>query len=55
MNSKLYNLFQNNKKFIYIYSIILSVIVISLLVLYLLGNIERTAYLSEFHQVSNNN
>ena len=55
MNSKLYNLFQNNKKFIYIYSIILSVIVISLLVLSLLGNIERTAYLSEFHQVSNNN
>ena len=55
MNSKLYNLFQNNKKFIYIYSIIFSVIVISLLVLYLLGNIERTAYLSEFHQVSNNN
>lgn len=44
-----------NKKFLIIYSILISLIFLSLCILYILGNIERTAYLSSFKKVSDNN
>ncbi|WP_199749292.1 hypothetical protein [Brachyspira pilosicoli] len=44
-----------NKKFLIIYSILISLIFLSLCILYILCNIERTAYLSSFKKVSDNN
>lgn len=50
----MHSFFPKNKKFIIIYSIVISVILVSLIVLSLLGNIERTGYLSEFDKILDN-
>ena len=44
-----------NKKFIITYSILISLIFLSLCILFVLGNAQRTGYLSSFKKVSENN
>ena len=50
----MHSIFQKHKKFIIIYSIVVSVILLGLISLSLLGNIERTGYLSEFDKILDN-
>ena len=44
-----------NKKFLITYSILISLIFLSLCILFVLGNAQRTGYLSSFKKVSENN
>ena len=44
-----------NKKFFLVYLIVILVLVLSFIILYILGNIERKGYLSEFKQNIENN
>ena len=46
--NKYKNIILSNKKFMYIYFIIISAVILTLLILFILGNIERKCYLSEF-------
>ncbi|WP_295153670.1 hypothetical protein [uncultured Brachyspira sp.] len=52
IKSKFHNIFQKNKKFIIIYTAVILIIIISLLSLSILGNIQRTGYLSGFSKIS---
>ena len=50
----MHSFFQKHKKFIIIYCIVVSVILLTLMSLSLLGNIERTGYLSDFYKILDN-
>ena len=55
MRKKIKNLILTNKKFFIIYSILISLIFLSLCILFVFGNIERTGYLSSFKKLYDNN
>ena len=55
MRNKIKNLIFTNKKFFIIYSILISLIFLSLCILFILGNVERTGYLSSFKKLYDNN
>ncbi|MEI0579959.1 hypothetical protein [Brachyspira pilosicoli] len=54
MKNKIKNLILTNKKFLITYSIIIPLIFLALILLSILGNIERTGYLSDFKKIFDN-
>ena len=54
MRNKIKNLILTNKKFLITYSIIIPLIFLALILLSILGNIERTGYLSNFEKMFDN-